>query len=345
DDSWREAGSSRLAHYGHIEPGSYTFRVLAINEDGVPSERAAVLSLTRSARFRETMWFPFLLAAGAGLLGAGVLRLRTARLLRTKAELEGLVAERTKALEEETARTLVAKREAEDANAAKSAFLANMTHELRTPLNAILGYSEMLEESAAEAGHGQYLGDLEKIRTAAEHQLALVNGILDLSKIEAGRMDLHVETFEAEKLVLEAAAIVQPLVGKRGNRLVVDCAADLGQLSTDETKLRQSLFNLLSNAAKFTQKGTITLRAEGDTERVVFTVSDTGIGMTPEQLSRLFTPFVQASAETSKTYGGTGLGLALTKRFAELMGGTVSAASRSGEGTTFTLRIPRRGAG
>src|SRR5262249_36814514 len=195
-------------------------------------------------------------------------------------------------------------------NRAKSQFLASMSHELRTPLNAIIGYSEMVQEVAQEDGNQGYVPDLQKIQAAAKHQLGLVNEILDLSKIEAGKMTLFVEEIEVANLVREVEATVQPLIAKNSNRLEVDCSADLGTIRADQTKVRQTLFNLLSNASKFTEKGTIRLEAKRSAapDRIVFRVSDTGIGMTPEQLARLFQAFSQADASTSQKYGGNGLG-------------------------------------
>jgi len=244
------------------------------------------------------------------------------------------------ALYHDVSELLKTRREAEAANSAKSQFLASMSHELRTPLNAIIGYSEMLEEEATESGHAAYAPDLQKIRSAGRHLLALINDVLDLSKIEAGKLELYLETFDLRVAVEEVATTILPLVEKNGNRLVVEAPANLGAMRSDLTRVRQVLLNLLSNACKFTESGTITLavaRRNGDVE---FRVSDSGIGMTPEQMGRLFEAFAQAEASTSKKYGGTGLGLAITRRFCQLMGGEVSVASEPGKGSTFTVRLP-----
>jgi signal transduction histidine kinase len=232
-------------------------------------------------------------------------------------------------------------RELEVASQHKSQFLANMSHELRTPLNAIIGYSEMLQEEAEDLDADAFLPDLQRINAAGRHLLGLINDILDLSKIEAGRMDLFVETFEVGGLVRDVHAIVLPLVEKNGNTLVITCPDGIGEMHADQTKVRQTLFNLLSNAAKFTDHGTITLSVarEGD-DWLVFAVSDTGIGMTEEQLGRLFEAFSQAEASTRSQYGGTGLGLAISRHFARMMGGDLTVESVYGEGSTFTVRLP-----
>ncbi len=237
-----------------------------------------------------------------------------------------------------------AKEVAEAANRAKSTFLANMSHELRTPLNAIIGYSEILQEDAADLGYEELVPDLEKIRAAGKHQLALINDILDISKIEAGRMELYCETFDVPGLIVEVSATVQPLVEKNGNTLEVRCNPNLGSLHADLTKVRQALFNLLSNAAKFTEKGKITLEVtlnqSASESNILFSVSDTGIGMTPEQLEKLFQPFTQADASTTRKYGGTGLGLAISRHFCQMMGGDILVESQLGKGSTFTIRLP-----
>ena len=238
-----------------------------------------------------------------------------------------------------------ARAEAEAASRTKSAFLANMSHELRTPLNAIIGYSEILVEDATDSGDDATVGDLQKIQGAGQHLLGLINGILDLSKIEAGRMDVYLEQIYLARLVDEVRAIVEPLVKKNGNKLVIECPPDIGSMRTDLTKLKQSLINLLSNAAKFTQNGTVTLalsRAQtgSDQARFTFHVSDTGIGMNEEQLGRLFQAFTQADSSTTRHYGGTGLGLTITRHFASMLGGTIEVTSKPGEGSSFIMVLP-----
>ena len=223
----------------------------------------------------------------------------------------------------------------------KSVFLANMSHELRTPLNAIIGYSELMAEEAEDAGDNGYLPDLARINVAAKHQLMLINDILDLSKVEAGRMTIFAEDFEIPALLDGVESMVTPLIEKNGNALVINCPAEAGIMHADQTKLRQSLFNLLSNAAKFTENGTITLTVRPTADAVEFAVSDTGIGMNEEQMGRLFEAFSQAEASTATKYGGTGLGLALSREFCRLMGGDITVGSAPGEGSAFTISLPR----
>jgi signal transduction histidine kinase/ActR/RegA family two-component response regulator len=238
---------------------------------------------------------------------------------------------------------LDAKHAAEDASRAKSVFLANMSHELRTPLNAIIGYSEMLEEETRDSGNAGNIRDLRKIQAAGKHLLSLINDVLDLSKIEAGKMGLHLETFGLRPMAEDMVSTLQPALEKRSNRMAVHLAEDLGTMHADVTKVRQILFNLLSNACKFTDHGTITLNVARETKEqdwIVFKVTDTGIGMTPEQQQKLFEDFVQADTSIARKYGGTGLGLAISQRFAEMMRGYIHVESQIGEGSTFTVKLP-----
>ncbi|MDQ6656255.1 MAG: ATP-binding protein, partial [Verrucomicrobiota bacterium] len=251
------------------------------------------------------------------------------------------VTERRRA-EEQVAK---AKEAAETANKTKSLFLANMSHELRTPLNAILGYSEMLQEEAADRQlEDEFGSDLKKINGAGKHLLALINDILDLSKIEAGKMELFLESFEICELITEIASTIRPLVEKNANTLNIECSAALGVMQADQIKVRQGLFNLLSNAVKFTHEGNVTLTATRErmngSEWIVFRVTDTGIGLSAEQIVKLFQDFTQADASTTRKFGGTGLGLALTRRFCQMMGGDVTVHSVPDEGSVFTIKLP-----
>jgi signal transduction histidine kinase/CheY-like chemotaxis protein/HAMP domain-containing protein len=241
---------------------------------------------------------------------------------------------------------------AEAANKAKSTFLANMSHELRTPLNAIIGYSEMLEEEAAETGLDEMVPDLQKVHGAGKLLLGLVNDILDLSKIEAGKMTLYLERFDLNLLINEVCSTIQPMIEKNSNNLELLVPDNLGEMVADQVKVRQCLFNLLSNASKFTKQGAIVLAVGkemappltgGDATPIpwaVFHISDTGIGMTSDQLEKLFQPFTQADSSTTRHYGGTGLGLTITQRFCEMMGGGITVQSEINKGTTFTIRLP-----
>jgi signal transduction histidine kinase/CheY-like chemotaxis protein len=264
---------------------------------------------------------------------------RTAELNQHRERLEELVAQRTEQMRE-------AMEEARSANQAKSRFLANMSHELRTPMNAIIGYSEMLMEDAQEEGDEATLDDLKKIQGAAKHLLALINDVLDLSKIEAGRMEVFLEDFDIPPMIDDVVSTTEALVKKNGNRLRVEVDASLGQMRADLTKVRQTLFNLISNAAKFTREGEIAVvvgkEMQGGVPWVSMSVSDTGIGIPPEKHERVFEEFSQADDNTSRDYGGTGLGLPISRRFCRMMGGDVTLESRAGEGSIFTIHLPLR---
>lgn len=240
-----------------------------------------------------------------------------------------------------------AQQAAEAANKAKSLFLANMSHELRTPMTTILGYTEMLYEEATAEGHTRLASDLERIETSGKHLLSMINDILDLSKIEAGKMDIFVEAFSLSKLLSDAdlGYTADPLTKKQNNKLIFALAPGLDTMATDLTKLRQVMLNLIGNAAKFTENGKIWVRAEPHPKKpdwIQISVKDTGIGMTSEQLERLFQPFVQGDSSTTKRYGGTGLGLALSRNICGLLGGDISAESKPGEGSCFMVSLPLR---
>jgi len=253
-------------------------------------------------------------------------------------EVNGLIDARTS--EMETARD-----EARDASDQKTKFFANMSHELRTPLNAILGYGEMLYEDCEDLGYDDLLPDLKKITSSGSHLLSLINNILDLSKIEAGKMELFVTSFEIESMVQTIKDVSEPLAAKNDNGFVINLEGALGSMSQDETKLRQCLTNFLSNGFKFTKNGTVTLdvkaRMVGDIEFIDFAVIDTGAGMSPEGVAKVFEEYTQAERSTSANYGGTGLGLPISKKFAEMMGGDVIVTSEEGVGSVFTMSVPR----
>ncbi|WP_293331066.1 ATP-binding protein [Microcoleus sp. CAWBG58] len=275
-------------------------------------------------------------------------------------ELIQRVAEYTEDLQE-------AKIAAEAANRSKSAFLANMSHELRTPLNAIINYSEMLQEDAQDSGSEDFLPDLEKIQTAGKHLLDMISDILDISKIEAGHVTLYLEHFDVATMIEEVMTTAQPLVEKKGNALRLQAKGELGMMYADQPKVRQILLNLLSNAAKFTEKGVITIEIEKvknekpkpkkrnknknnavnsgsnySSQFLIFRVSDTGIGMTNEQLEQIFKPFTQADPSTTKKYGGTGLGLTISQRLCQILGGEISVESENGKGSVFIVSLPER---
>jgi signal transduction histidine kinase/DNA-binding response OmpR family regulator len=281
----------------------------------------------------------------------GKLKASQRELERYNAVLEQKVEQRTAELASAMMDAQKARAAAEHANQAKSQFLANMSHELRTPLNAIIGYSEMLKEDAQDLGYTDFIPDLDKIYTGGKHLLDLINDILDISKIEAGKMDLHPDTFEIKSLIDNVTTTIQPLVQKNENRLEITTADDITTMYADQTRVRQILYNLLSNAAKFTKQGTISLQVyptrpeealpEATERGITFQVTDSGIGMTQEQVAAIFQPFTQADASTTRKYGGTGLGLAISQRFCQMMGGKITVTSVSGEGSTFTVYLPK----
>jgi signal transduction histidine kinase/DNA-binding response OmpR family regulator/streptogramin lyase len=389
DTAWQEQTLATGFDWNPKEPGAYTFFVQFIDRDLNYSEPARAFLLI------VTPWYAnawIMIPGGiamAGLLGwAFVARMLYAKKQRETERLRGQMLEQERkarvTLEAANKELAEAKDAADAASMAKSQFLANMSHELRTPLNAIIGYSEMLQEEVADLGQNGLRPDLEKIHGAGKHLLGLINDILDLSKIEAGKMTLYLEEFDVAQMVREVATTVQPLVARNGNRLEVTCPEDVGRMRADLTKVRQTLFNLLSNACKFTEKGVITLRVDrgarpsrsqfeasrlepsgasndpaarltserasgedaGSSGRdaraphLMFIVSDTGIGITPKQMNRLFEAFAQADASTTRKYGGTGLGLTISRNFCRMMGGDLTVASEPGQGSTFTVTLP-----
>lgn len=274
------------------------------------------------------------------------IQLRDHELRRHRDQLGELIAQRTAELLQVNHALFQARDKAEDANRAKSSFLANMSHELRTPLTAIIGYSEMLIEEAEGLGQPDSVGDLQKIRASGRHLLELINEVLDLSRIEAGRMTLHYEDFDLATVVREVCDTVRPLAEKNHDRLECELPPAALKVHCDQTKIRQTLLNLLSNACKFTQHGQVRLRLAVENtagcDWVVVTITDTGIGMTEEQVGRLFQPFTQADTAITRKYGGSGLGLTISKKFTEALGGQLDVTSKPNGGTTFTVRFPVR---
>ncbi len=248
------------------------------------------------------------------------------------------------ALKNTESELIKAKEDAESATKTKSAFLAQMTHELRTPLNAILGYSALMEEEAEETGVKEFIPDLQKIQSAGKHLLGLINNILDLAKIEAGKVEIDYETVDLRKLIDKLEHVIHPLAEKNGNVFLVETQEDFGEVSTDSTKLLQILINLLGNACKFTKNGTVklTVRTEmvEDNEWFVFEVSDTGVGMTKDQCQKVFGEFEQADSSTTRKFGGTGLGLSISKLYCEMMGGHIFVESEEGKGSSFIVKLP-----
>ena len=366
------------------EPGIYTFAVQYVDVDlNYSAPVAVVLSVVPVWYRNARIAVPGGIALGGLLLTSFVstsryrAKRREAQRLRErlleKEQLARQAAEASsQALAAKNAQLDAARKIADDANKTKSQFLANMSHELRTPLNAIIGYSEMLQEEAQDLGQEDFVPDLQKIHGAGKHLLGLINDILDLSKIEAGKMTLFLENFDVATLIREVESTMRPMVARKANRLQVEFPENIGNMRADQTKLRQVLYNLLSNASKFTEKGTITLEvrmecggstplsgahdpppSDRDTppptegksgvkppHSIIFSVTDTGIGMTPEQLGKMFQAFTQADASTTKKFGGTGLGLSISKKFCQMMGGDLTVTSEYGKGSTFTAELP-----
>jgi signal transduction histidine kinase/DNA-binding response OmpR family regulator len=345
--AWLAVGVGLIAAEGPthflIRPllGSSTHALLLRGFLPVTVVAVLVASALHNPRLQGLQNYLALLATLLTLLTAVVVTLFIHQVARVIADrLDRLEAARVQALEEMRR----ARDAAEEHDRAKSQFLANMSHELRTPLTAVIGYSEILLEEARDAGQEELLPDLQQIHAQSKHLLKLINDLLDMSKIEAGKVQLYLETFDLAAMVHDVATTVRPLLDKNGNALEVRAPAELGTMHTDVTRLRQCLLNLLSNASKFTDKGRVTLAVERQTVQgddwIAFRVADTGIGMTPEQMRRLFQAFTQADLSTTRKYGGTGLGLAITRRLCQMMGGDITVDSVKDKGSTFTIRVP-----
>lgn len=331
DEKAVEAGARRSAIYTNLAPGRYAFEV-SVSAPGSPSASAgAPVTVRVEPHLHQTAWFPGLCLAAALGAAYGLYALRVRMLKRRARELEELVADRTRRLLREKQRT-------EEANRVKSQFLANVTHDLRTPLNAILGYADLLTEQAAERGLSDFAEDLGRIRRAAEHQLTLVNDVLDLAKVESGRLDVASEPVDLPRFLPDLLATVAPMVRRNGSTLEAEGLDDAGVVRTDPTRLRQILLNLLSNAARHTSNGVVRLEAAREGSDVLLRVRDTGEGIPPEEVERLFEDYAQTKEGAAK--GGTGLGLSISRRLARLLGGDLSVESVPGSGSVFTLRIP-----
>jgi signal transduction histidine kinase len=335
----------RHIHLGETAIGRAVEQRLPIQVPDIQSDPSAVLDVIVRAGFRALLTVPLL---GADrIVGALVVRRKesgefaknTIELLQTFAAQSVLAIQNARLFHEIEEKG----RELAEASQHKSQFLANMSHELRTPLNAIIGVSEMLREDAEAAK--QDLEPLDRVLGAGRHLLALINDILDLSKIEAGRMELHLDSFALAPLINDVVKTIEPLAAKNGNQVAVHCDGEIGTMHADQMRLRQALLNLMSNANKFTERGSITINARHGQENggdwITLAVADTGIGMTPEQMGKLFQEFSQASSSTASKYGGTGLGLVISRRFCQMMGGDITVASEPGHGSTFTIRLPR----
>ena len=358
DSKWEESTSSTQFERVFDKAGDYTVAIQYVDRDLNYSD-PTIRHLHITLPWIENPWIKFpVCGVFMGFFGSSLFfgirytgKRREAERLRTQMleqERKTRVALENKNGQLERARDL-----AETASRSKSVFLANMSHELRTPLTAIIGFTEILQDEAKADGKAEQEEDLGRIYDSARHLLGLINGILDLSKIEAQKMEIHLETFPIKDLVNDVASMLRPLVDKKENRLVIICSEDIGEMHADISKVRQCLLNLLGNANKFTEKGSIRLEVKktansndvantlnSQSLTISFVVMDEGIGMSQEQLEKLFEAFTQGESSTSRKYGGTGLGLTITKHFAEMMNGTVSVESELAKGSTFTLTLP-----
>jgi len=325
--------------YPDLRPGNYTLEVRGAPLGGNPGPSRAIRFQVAPAWW-QTWWALALDGLALFLALAGFVRFRQAALRRRNEVLHATVETRTRELVALNGSLALERERADHASKAKSAFLASMSHELRTPLNAILLYSELVRDEARDRGEESTVQDLEKIRTSGTHLLAMINSILDLSKIEAGHMVLDGSPVDLQVLLKEVAATLAPLAAKQGDRILIECQEGLPAFFTDNLRLRQVMLNLLSNACKFTEEGQVTLGAARSGPGLVLTVTDTGIGMSEEEVARVFDAFEQASQDTARKFGGTGLGLAISKGLVNLMGGTLAVTSRPGRGSSFTVTFP-----
>lgn len=329
--------------YVRLPPGRYVFRVAGRDGSGSVSEERTIAFSVAPAPW-QSPWAVALYALAAALFLAAAVRWRVRRLRGRAESLASRLEERTVELREMAGRVSSSEDRARQASLAKSTFLANVSHELRTPLNAIIGYSEILEEEVHLAGRPDLTGDIRKVRAAGRHLLQLIDTVLDLSTVEAGKMELHLETFPVRDLCAEVESLVSPIALKNRNRFMVRGADAAGALTSDRVKVRQSLVSIAGNACKFTENGNVTISVVRESRpgrpEAVFVVEDDGPGIPGDQLARLFQPFTQADASTSRRFGGTGLGLALARRLVSLLGGEITVRSSPGLGSAFTIRIP-----
>lgn len=336
---WFIAFLSLLIFSGLIDNRLLTWDV------GIPNVATNIFYVMNLAAPLITTYFIVFYFIGKGREATTALEVQSAELATANTALKDLTTNLEITVEERTEDLQIALHAAETANQAKSLFLANMSHELRTPLNAVIGYSEILSEEAEDLGYDDFIPDLAKIRNAGDHLLSLINDILDISKIEAGKIEIYPEEISLDSLISDVINTIEPTLATNSNTLSYQPATDkLGDVTVDTTKARQIILNLLSNAVKFTQNGTITIKArrytQSNQEWVEIAVTDTGIGMTPDQLERVFQEFTQADASTTRKYGGTGLGLPISRHFAKIMGGDIIVQSKVGEGSTFTVTLP-----
>jgi signal transduction histidine kinase len=347
DDAIIAAIRDRHIRLGETAMGTAVEQRTPIQVPDIQSDPSSVLDVIVRAGFRALLTVPLL---GADrIVGALVVRRKepgefaenTVDLLQTFAAQSVLAIQNARLFREIDEKS----RELAEASQHKSQFLANMSHELRTPLNAIIGLTDMMVGNAARFGTEKALEPLRRVLSAGRHLLALINDILDLSKIEAGRMELNLASFSLAPVIDEVVKTIEPLAAKNGNQVGVHCDGEIGTMRADQMRLRQALLNLMSNANKFTERGTITIdahhRQENGGDWITLAVKDTGIGMTPEQMGKLFQEFSQASSSTASKYGGTGLGLVISRRFCQMMGGDIMVESEVGRGSTFTIRLPR----